>query len=196
MAVEREAARGKADIEHLSSLIDGELDPEVAAALIAALCRDPELQRQWSDLQLVGDALRSSDVAACHVEGFCQRVRSALIQEPTVLAPRPTHRFAARRYVIPGAAIAASIAAIAFVAMPLLRPSTSELAAQSNSPPTTPATAVVQNSPAAEPSEAKAAVAIANARALDPYVAAHRELTAGTPLPRATAYLRTSGGER
>jgi hypothetical protein len=42
----------------------------------------------------------------------------------------------------------------------------------------------------------KAAAAIANARALDPYFAAHRELTGGTPLPRATAYLRTGTGER
>jgi hypothetical protein len=41
----------------------------------------------------------------------------------------------------------------------------------------------------------RAASAIASARALDPYFAAHRELTGGTPLPRATAYLRTSGGE-
>ena len=74
MAVGHIAARGTVESEHLSSLIDGELDAEQAASVLDALCRDPELQRRWSDLQLVGDALRSTEVAACHVEGFCARV--------------------------------------------------------------------------------------------------------------------------
>jgi hypothetical protein len=33
---------------------------------------------------------------------------------------------------------------------------------------------------------------VANARALQAYLAAHRELTAGVALPRATPYLRAS----
>ena len=82
MAVGHNATSGKVDIEHLSSLIDGELDAREAAAVIDALCRDAELQHRWSDLQLVGDALRSTEVAACHVDGFCARVRRALADEP------------------------------------------------------------------------------------------------------------------
>jgi hypothetical protein len=50
--------------------------------------------------------------------------------------------------------------------------------------------------PASIQAEAKAAAAIANARALDAYFAAHRELTGGTPLPRAAAYPRPGAGER
>jgi sigma-E factor negative regulatory protein RseA len=192
MAVRHIAPSGKVDIEHLSSLIDGELDPAEAAAVIEALCRDEALQRRWSDLQLVGDALRSGEVAACHVDGFCLRVRRALADEPTVLAPR--RRPGARRYLVPGVAVAASVAAIAFVAVPLLRAPAPDMMAQKAStadPPTVTAAA----EPAAT-AAARAAAAIANARALDPYFAAHRELTGGTPLPRATAYLRTSGGDR
>jgi sigma-E factor negative regulatory protein RseA len=184
------------DIEHLSSLIDGELDAHEAAAVLDALCRDAELQRRWSDLQLVGDALRSTDVAACHVEGFCARVSKALANEPTILAPRPV-RPAMRRYAIPGVAVAASAAAIAFIAVPLLRAPAADMTAEKRQPVAATAPVVARaEDPSDQQAALKAAAAIANARALDPYFAAHRELTGGTPLPRATAYLRTSGGER
>jgi len=192
MAVGHMATNNKADLEDLSSLIDGELDAHRAAAVLDALCRDPELQRRWSDLQMVGDALRSSDVAACHLEGFCARVHMALVEEPTVLAP-PSARPAWRRYALPGLAVAASVAAIAFVAVPLLKAPASDVLAARQAPSGAPVVATLD--PPAQVSQ-KAASAIANARALDPYFAAHRELTGGTPLPRATAYMRTSGGER
>lgn len=192
MAVGHIAARGTVDSEHLSALIDGELDAEQAARVLDALCRDPELQRRWSDLQLVGDALRSTEVAACHLDGFCARVRTALAAEPTVLAPgRP--RTLVRRYAVPGAAVAASVAAIAFVALPLLRAPAPEMTARESVAPSQLSTPAVT---LADPLPAKAPATIANARVLDPYFSAHRELTGGTPLPRATAYLRTGTGER
>ena len=195
MAAGHIARNGKVDFEHLSSLIDGELDAQEAAAVLDALCRDPELQRRWSELQLVGDALRSAEVAACHEDGFCERVRNALATEPTVLAPRRPARPAWRRYSLPGLAVAASVAAVAFVAVPLLRTPAPDVMAQKQTPATAPAavsTAVLASS---QP-EARAAAAIANARALDPYFAAHLELTGGSQLPRAAAYLRPGAGER
>jgi sigma-E factor negative regulatory protein RseA len=195
MAAGHIAARDKVDIEHLSSLIDGELDAHETAAVLDALCRDAELQRRWSDLQLVGDALRSTEVAACHVDGFCARVRNALADEPTVLAPRAARR-TLRRYAIPGFAVAASVAAIAFIAVPLLRAPGIEVTAHKQAPASVAASVVATADQQQAQAASKAATAIANARALDPYFAAHRELTGGTPLPRATAYLRTSAGER
>jgi sigma-E factor negative regulatory protein RseA len=188
------ANQGKLDTEHLSSLIDGELEAHEAASILDALCRDDELQRRWSDLQLVGDALRSTEVAACHADGFCARVHRALVDEPTVLAPNRA-RPPTRRYAVPAFAVAASVAAIAFVAVPLLRAPSVDVIAQKPVPAAAPV-ATATPDPAVSQVAAKAASAIANARALDPYFAAHRELTGGTPLPRATAYLRTSGGER
>ena len=194
MAVEHNAAARRVDTEHLSALIDGELDAHESAAVLDALCRDAELQRRWSDLQLVGDALRSSEVATCHVEGFCARVSKAMASEPVVLAPRRSSP-AVRRYALPGFAIAASVAAIAFVAVPLLRNQTPEMTAQRTPPVMAqPAQAVAVQEPAAP--AARAPSAIANARALGPYFAAHREMTGGTPLPRATAYLRSIAEER
>ena len=157
MALEHIVASGRVDLEHLSSLIDGELDPHETAAVLEALCKDPELQHRWSDLQLVGDALRSTEVAACHVEGFCGRVRRALADEPTVLAPRRA-RPAARRYAIPGIAVAASIAAIALVAVPLLRsPASDAIALKQQPASTTPVVASAEDS--AERAAPKAAAA-------------------------------------
>lgn len=189
MAVGHIAANGTVHSEHLSSLIDGELDPGEAAQVLDALCRDTELQRRWSDLQLVGDALRSTEVAACHVDGFCARVRTALAHEPTVLAPRRPRDL--RRYAVPGMAVAASVAAIAFVALPLLRAPAPDLMAHKAAP--SPAAVPAAT---AESAPSKVPAAIVNARVLDPYFSAHRELTGGTPLPRATAYLRTGTGDR
>lgn len=194
MAVERIAASGNVEQEHLSSLIDGELDAHETAAVLEALCRDPELQRRWSDLHLVGDALRSTEVAACHVEGFCARVSVAIQAEPTVLAPGRS-RSVARRYLVPGIAIAASVAAISFVAIPLLRSPAPDLTAQRQAPAavSAPIVAATEQTPAPV---GRTPAAIANVRALEPYFAAHRELTGGTPLPRAAAYLRTGTEER
>src|SRR5512139_3723321 len=168
MAAGHIEARDKVDIEHLSSLIDGELDAHETAAVLDALCRDAELQRHWSDLQLVGDALRSAEVAACHEDGFCDRVRRSLASEPTVLAPRRRDRPAWHRYSVSGLAVAASVAAIAFVAVPLMRAPAPDVMAQKQLPATAPAIASTA-APASSQAESKAAAAIANARALDPY---------------------------
>jgi hypothetical protein len=91
-----------------------------------------------------------------------------------------------RRHLIPGLAIAASVAVLGFVAVPLMRaPEPASQTAQA-----------VQVAPAARAtgtdaqSAARAATTVANARAMQAYLTAHRELTTGVALPRATPYLR------
>jgi sigma-E factor negative regulatory protein RseA len=175
------------DWEALSTLADGELEGAAAESLLAALCRDSALRREWITLHIVGDALRSSDVAAVHSESFCERVRAALEREPTVLAPRaakPGRSRPLRAYLLPGAAIAASAAVIGFVAVPLLQ-----------APPAVPPVAALAptqtSTPTAIATSRRAATTVANARAFDVYLAAHREVATGVALPRATPYLRT-----
>jgi negative regulator of sigma E activity len=173
------------DPELLSGLVDGELDAEAADRLVAAICIDPEARRRWIELHLVGDALHSSEVAACHADSFCERVSSALAGEATVLAPRSSRPGEARRYWLPGAAVAASVAVIGFIAVPLVResagpPAVNVAATQSD----------IGKSIATDDSR-RAAATVANARALDPYLVAHRELTGGATLPRAAPYLRS-----
>ncbi len=181
------------DWETLSSLIDGELERGASDSLLAALCRDPELRNEWVTLHIVGDALRSSEVAAVHSSSFCARVAAALEREPTVLAPRlapPVRTLALRRYLAPGAAIAASAAVIAFVAIPLLQSPGSVGTVQQAAVMPVPERASPQG---ADAGARRAASTVANARSLDVYLAAHRELAAGVGLPRATPYLRTPG---
>ncbi len=90
--------------------MDGELEDHEVSATLDALQRSDELRRQWSDAQLVGEALRNErrldfDISA--------RVMSALEQEPTVLAPK---NIAPRHRARPALALAASAAGIALVA--------------------------------------------------------------------------------
>lgn len=175
------------DWEALSCLADGELEGAAADALLTALCRDPALRREWITLHIVGDALRSGDVAAVHSDSFCERVRVALEGEPTVLAPRATQSGRSRplrAYLLPGVAIAASAAVIGFVAVPLLQapPAVQPVVA------TAPAPATV---PAAVATSRRAAATMANTRVFDVYLSAHREVATGVALPRATPYLRT-----
>src|SRR5262245_1316016 len=108
--------------ESMSCLIDGELRPDEADRLIAALRADPVLREEWISFHLVGDALRSSDVAAEHSTAFCERVAAALVREPALLAPRrPVLLQRARRAVVPAIALAASAVVIGFVAVPMLQ---------------------------------------------------------------------------
>lgn len=175
-------------IERISVLLDGEMDRTEAAAAIAALCADPALRRHWHELHRAGDAMRSDEVAASDAEDFCARVAAAIAAEPTVLAPRaPQVSSGLRRYWMPGLAVAASAAAVAFIAVPLMRaPETASVA--KNSAPAAVSTLEV----AAQ----KQLPTIANARGLspsfNPYLAAHRELIGPSVVPRATVYLRSA----
>ena len=96
-----------------------------------------------------------------------------------------------RRYLVPGLALAASVAAISLVALPLLSPVVPDSSTRTAAG-TMPQPASLSNDDAA----LRAATTVANARALDPYLAAHRELTAsGGALPRAKPYLRPTADQ-
>ena len=186
-------AAARCDAETLSSLMDGELDPEQAAALIAALCADDELRAEWIAFHLAGDALRSTEVASAHSSSFCMSVAAAIAREPAIVAPRPWMRHGAplRRYILPGLAVAASAAVISFVAVPLLRNANTPAPVQAAAVQP-PSAAVVTAEHPDELAARRAAATVANARALQAYLAAHRELTTGAAFPRATPYLRTA----
>ncbi|HTN49996.1 MAG TPA: sigma-E factor negative regulatory protein [Burkholderiaceae bacterium] len=183
------------DAETLSSLMDGEVvDSRDVGSLIAAVCANAELRAEWVAFHLVGDALRSTEVASAHSSAFCTRVAESIAREPAIVAPRMTSASPLRRYLVSGIAVAASVAVIGFVAVPLIR--------NTDSPPTQQATVKalqpVAVASAERPDEAaarRAASTVANARALQAYLAAHRELTSGVALPRATPYLRATADQ-
>ena len=175
-------------MEHISVLLDGEMDRTEAAAAIAAVCADPALRRHWHELHRAGDALRSQEVAASDAEEFCRRVAAAIGAEPTVLAPRAAKaKSGLRRYWIPGLAVAASAAAVAFIAVPLMpAPDTATIAKNS----------ITNQVGTVDAAAQKPLSTIATARGLNPsfnpYLAAHRELIGNSVVPRATVYLRSA----
>lgn len=176
-------------MERISVLLDGEMDRTEADSAIAALCADAALRRQWHELHRAGDAIRSNEVAACDAGSFCTQVAAAIASEPTVLAPRAARASSPlRRYWMPGVAVAASVAAIGFIAVPLLRAPETMSVAKNLAPP---AVEVSVSDLAAQ----KALPTIAKARqSFNPYLAAHRELAGNTVVPRAAVYLRSDEG--
>jgi sigma-E factor negative regulatory protein RseA len=95
--------------QKISELVDGELEGHEAAGAYGALQSGGEARDAWFRYHLISDAIHDTRLLS---QGFSQRVAERLAQEPTVLAP--VVRMPARglpRY----AAMAAGLAAIAFV---------------------------------------------------------------------------------
>jgi sigma-E factor negative regulatory protein RseA len=94
--------------EKISALMDGELDSDDAADILAGLKKTDELREQWVAYHLVSDALSQPEVMRIDVSS---RVRARLAAEPTVLAPQVSRGTARHKPV--AFAAAASIAAMA-----------------------------------------------------------------------------------
>jgi sigma-E factor negative regulatory protein RseA len=82
---------GSAGKEQLSALADGEVDAAAAAAACGAWKTDAELRRTWHAWHLIGDVLRSEDLAssAGRDQRFLLAMRERLAREPVVVAPEP-----------------------------------------------------------------------------------------------------------
>lgn len=80
-----------AALERLSALVDGELD----SAAVHHACRhwqvDPDARATWHAYHLIGDVLRSEDLACTSARdtAFLAGLRVRLQAEPVVLAPQP-----------------------------------------------------------------------------------------------------------
>jgi len=101
----------------LSSLMDGEAD-EAAVLKASALWRDDPVARStWHAYHLIGDVLRSDDLASPpgHDAAFLAAMRVRLAAEPALLAPSPETAVAPTRrrqaWLVP-AAVAAGFAAV------------------------------------------------------------------------------------
>ncbi len=106
--------------EMLSALMDGEVND---AAAVASACRawrdDTQLRESWHCYHLIGDVLRSDDLASAagRDADFLARLRGRLEAEPVVLAPMPRPAVVrVRRWRWAGpAAVAAGFVAVAGV---------------------------------------------------------------------------------
>lgn len=118
MNAKPQSAAAAADARHepLSALVDGD-----ASALAEACARwrdDAESRQRWHAYHLIGDVLRSDDLASppAHDAAFLRTLRDRLGREPVVLAPAPRRH---RHWLLPGAAAAAGFVAVAGVVVVL-----------------------------------------------------------------------------
>ena len=75
----------------LSALMDGDAGADEAKALCEIWGQDDKVRKQWHLYQLIGDTLRSDELAQApaHDRQFLNRFSARLALEPVVLAPQP-----------------------------------------------------------------------------------------------------------
>jgi sigma-E factor negative regulatory protein RseA len=186
----------------MSAVADGEADAAGCAQASAAWAAgDADVRSGWHACHLIGDVLRSEDLAVTpgHDEAFLQRLRLRLADEPVVLAPQPMPApgsaparqssgvaalHASRRWMFP-AALAASVMGLGTVwavsQWGLFGPAASsaaQLAAASL--PAGQVTTVAAQSPLATEAVAVGGKLVRDAQ-LDRYLRAHREYGAAAP---------------
>jgi sigma-E factor negative regulatory protein RseA len=99
--------------EHLSALMDSELDMDANPHLYTALRNSDEAAECWSTYHLIGDAIRGDLPLQA---GLHQRIMQQLETEPVVLAPRRQLRdVLSSAYAVPLMATAAAVAFVSFM---------------------------------------------------------------------------------
>lgn len=118
----------------------------------------------WQLYHLIGDALRTPELAMPAPDAFSNRLAAALAAEPTILAPHALNSAKSvswvKRYGWSGFAMAAAVASVVWVAKPFFVPEMSDMSSQVAS--VTPASVVATT---LDPS------------AVQPYMNAHRQVS-------------------
>jgi sigma-E factor negative regulatory protein RseA len=166
-------------MEHISALMDGELDESQMKQHLAQLKENPDLLECWDTFHLIGDALRGEGVLS---GAFKRGIMEKLASEPTVLAPR---RNAAKKMFTYALSAAASLSAaavvgwLAFFNNPLAPPSEMATAPQSLPSPAAPSPQL-----ASVPSDGT----------MNEYLIAHQEYSPSTAIQGLAPYIRTVSG--
>lgn len=195
-----EQSMGSSAAEELSALADGELASEGVRRTCAAWRADSGARQTWHAYHLIGDVLRSDDLASSAVrdEDFLKRLRERLAGEPVVLAPQAaavapatvsTGRRLRRWHA--GAAVAAGFVAVAGVLVATRSPVPEPAPGLAQAP-----AAVVPVSVSADAGVEPAAFVtdgkvIRDAR-LDRYLAAHQHFAGASALGVPSAFLRSA----
>src|SRR5690606_22009653 len=106
----------------------------------------------WDTYHLIGDVLRSEELAIKPSDFLYARISKAIDEEPPIVAPRTMKSRRYARAGLSGMAIAAAVAAVAWVALPQLT--------------------ALDGGPAEAP-----VLAISEPEGMRDYVAAHRDIT-------------------
>jgi sigma-E factor negative regulatory protein RseA len=170
----------------LSALADGEADAgEVGRVCAAWAGAEAQTRRCWHAYQLIGDVLRSEDLASPpgRDRAFLERLSARLDDEPAMLAPGPLLGAPKRRpgWALP-AALAAGVMALATVLVVSLGP----LGGAASSPTLAAAPGVGGAATTLPPSTSMAEVVPQGGRVvrdaqLDRYLRAHRDYATALP---------------
>jgi sigma-E factor negative regulatory protein RseA len=184
-------SKGSSRGERLSAFVDGEgLDP--AESFDAVLTEFDSVEgRTWSAYHLIGDALRSDDLAvhpatsSAFLAGFSARLQA----EPHVLAPSPararTRASMLRRRVAPALAVAAAAATLSWIILPQWQHGGAQSRLQTAS--TNPVQTVAMTSG----SGAQEANIIRDA-SLDQYLEAHQQFAQQSMMPGSMPLIRAA----
>ena len=216
--IERRADGAPRQLEHLSALIDGEIEGDAADHCCAHWREQAEARRHWHAWHLIGDVLRSEELAcgATRSAHFLEQVRGRLAAEPVVLAPArdagaavsPAAARTRRRSWLAPAAVAAGFMAVAVALVATRAPSPGDLAAADRSPVvatagvspapvSAPGTALepLAEAPAVPPVEPRFVVAdgqLVRDSRLDRYLAAHKQFGGSSVLGVPSGFLRSA----
>jgi len=174
----------------LSSLMDGEADASAVLKVSVLWRDDPAARSTWHAYHLIGDVLRSDDLASppAHDAAFLAALRVRLAAEPALLAPSPVPAAVPLRrrqaWLVP-ASVAAGFVAVAGVLL-VMRLSAPEPAAApvlASRSVTANGVQRVDTSPAASPllvlSGAPGDARVIRDAQLDAYLRAHRDMRGG-----------------
>ncbi|MFT3956792.1 MAG: sigma-E factor negative regulatory protein [Piscinibacter sp.] len=187
--------------EHLSALVDGELASEDVRRACAAWRGDAVSRQTWHAYQLIGDVMRSDDLASppARDEAFLQRLRERLSDEPVVLAPQAAPAAAGlmvangrrlRRWHA-GAAVAAGFVAVAGVLVVTREPAPQPVPALASAPPAVVPVVASADGGVEQATFVTDGKVIRDAR-LDRYLAAHKNFAGASALGVPSAFLRSA----
>ncbi len=186
-----EAAR-----ERLSALADGEVDGIEPAAACARWAADGAARRDWHAWHLIGDVLRSEDLASdpARDRQLCAAIRARLQDEPVVLAPMRDAARVRGRWAV-GGAVAAGLALVVGT-FTLLHPSDQPAPLVAEADRAAVAPVVVPTAPGGQAPGVEDAV-VTNAQTirdaqLDRYLAAHKQFAGTSALGVPSAFLRSA----
>lgn len=194
--------------EHLSAFVDGEMsgDEQHLNAILSGL--DQEGRAAWSSYHLIGDVLRSDDLAMSpaasqsFMAGFAARFEA----EPHVLAPaalpaasqqsathngRVSRILALRRRVVPSLAVAAAAATLTWIVMPQMRGAGMAGAPQIASVQSSGVQRVAMNSAPVQTAAVQDGNIIRDAR-LDEYLEAHQQFAQQPVMTDSMPFIRSA----
>ena len=184
-----EQSVGSNGAEEFSALVDGELGPDGLVRACASWRSDARSRQTWHAYHLIGDVLRSDDLAS-HPDrdvDFLNRLRERLADEPAVLAPPavPAGPAIAGRRALrhwrAGAAVAAGFVAVAGVLVVMRSPVPQAAPELARAPVVSPVVPVAADAGVDQAAYVTDGRVMRDAR-LDRYLAAHQQFAGASAL--------------